>query len=458
MQVVDADLELVLQHAGAGAAAGDRLQFVVAAAVGRAAVVVDVVVASAAEVVGHRVAGAAGRAVAAPGEAGVIVDQRAAVRGGHLQMPGVAEAVFVARLRIQRLDADRPGPRLVGEQAMHRYSARQMRAAEQLVARHRALLAVLVFHVQLQGRLRIDVPVRGQRQEIAVAVGVIDIAAQGLVRGVDAQAELALAAEPVAQVHRRAAAAVVVAAQHQAAHVLRALGLVVDHAGRGGDAGQHPGQALEHLHLFLVLQRHVLFAGDGQAVDAVAVGRIQRIAAHQEVLVVADRRVAVADRGVGAQHLAEHAHLAVGQLRAIDGVDRHRRVQQRRVAIAAQAAAVVRLATLHVDRVQFDRGLRAGGRRRSVGGQRRQRQGDGQGQREGVRGGEAAGGKHAERPRGNETKERSGSATRCAHGGRDGGCVGVDAVVHGAAAARRCRCRSSRWPSSSPNQAAWPSR
>ncbi|MCW0462741.1 hypothetical protein NB717_003809 [Xanthomonas sacchari] len=241
MQVVDADLELVLQHAGAGAAADDRLQFVVAAAVGRAAVVVDVVVAFAAEMVGHRVAGAAGRAVAAPGEAGVVVDQCAAVRGGHLQMPGVAEAVFVARLRIQRLDADRLGPRLVGEQAMHRHPARHLRAAEQLVARHRALLAVLVFHVQLQGRLRVDVPVRGQRQEVAVAVGVIDIAAQGLVRGVDAQAELTLAAEPVAQVHRRTSAAVVVAVQHQAAHVLRALGLVVDHAGRGGDAGQHPG-------------------------------------------------------------------------------------------------------------------------------------------------------------------------------------------------------------------------
>lgn len=82
---------------------------------------------------------------------------------------------------------------------MHIDIARHLRATQQLIARHRALLPMLIFHVQLQQRLRGDLPVAGQRQEIAIAVGMIDIAVDVFACGVDAQSQRALCTEPVAR-------------------------------------------------------------------------------------------------------------------------------------------------------------------------------------------------------------------------------------------------------------------
>ncbi|MFC3564646.1 hypothetical protein ACFONE_04865 [Xanthomonas dyei] len=127
---------------------------------------------------------------------------------------------------------------------MHIDVARHMRATEQLVAGHRALLPMLIFHIQLQQRLRTDLPVTGQRQKIAVAVGVIDIAVDVFACGIHAQAQRALGTEPVAQVGGDIARALLVGTQGHAAHMLGAFGAVVDQPGRFVDARLQPGQAL----------------------------------------------------------------------------------------------------------------------------------------------------------------------------------------------------------------------
>lgn len=109
--------------------------------------------------------------------------------------------------------------------------------------------------------------------------------------------------------------------------MLGPLGAVVDQPGRFVDARLQPGQAFEQLHLLLVFQCDRLFAYRAHAVDAVAVGGIERIAAHHEVFVIADRRVRIAGGGIGAQYLTEYARLTIEQLRTIDDRDRGGRVQ-----------------------------------------------------------------------------------------------------------------------------------
>jgi len=77
---------------------------------------------------------------------------------------------------------------------------RQRTARQQLIAGHRQLLALLILHIHLQQRVGADVPVEGEREEITLAIGVIDIRADILVRQVGAQAELLLAAESAADI------------------------------------------------------------------------------------------------------------------------------------------------------------------------------------------------------------------------------------------------------------------
>src|SRR6185312_12002508 len=108
----------------------------------------------------------------------------------------------------------------------------------------------------------------------------------------------------------------------------------------------------QDLYLLLVFHRHRLLAGDGEVVEAQTGGQVQRITADGDVLVVADRRVVVAQRGVLAGQFAQRADLAVVDLLAADDGDRGGRVVQRRVAVAVQAGAGCGVAVghgLHVD-------------------------------------------------------------------------------------------------------------
>jgi len=63
----------------------------------------------------------------------------------------------------------------VRQQFFRRGMVRQLGATEQLIARHRTLLLVLILHIQLQQRVRADVPVKRHRREIALAIGVFYI-------------------------------------------------------------------------------------------------------------------------------------------------------------------------------------------------------------------------------------------------------------------------------------------
>ena len=67
-----------------------------------------------------------------------------------------------------------------------------------------------------------------------------------------------------------------------------------------------------------------LLADHAHLVEPEAGGQIQRKTADGDVLVVADRRVAVAQRGVGARQFAQRARLAVVDLVAGDHRDRRR--------------------------------------------------------------------------------------------------------------------------------------
>ncbi|MNJ17040.1 hypothetical protein D3C77_113140 [compost metagenome] len=145
---------------------------------------------------------------------------------------------------------------------------------------------------------------------------------------VGAQAELTLAAEPATQVGGDVALTLLVARHRHRAYVFRALGDVVDQAAWFGDATLQAGQALEQFHLLLVFQRNALLARDGLPVDLVAAGGIELEAAHVEVLVVADRRVAFAHRGVALQEFAECSHLAIDDQLLAEHGNRRGRLQQ----------------------------------------------------------------------------------------------------------------------------------
>src|SRR6185312_1890992 len=145
-------------------------------------------------------------------------------------------------------------------------------------------------------------------------------------------------------------------------------------------------QAFQDLHLLHVFQRHLLLAGDGQAVAAKAGSGVQHVAADRDVLVVADRRVVVAQRGILAGQFAERADLPVVQLLARHHGDRRRRVVQRGAAVAVEAAVarVLRRLSAHVHGGQVDglrgiglRGGAAGGGR--AGGGKGGKQGQGEG-------------------------------------------------------------------------------
>jgi hypothetical protein len=94
-------------------------------------------------------------------------------------------------------------------------------------------------------------------------------------------------------------------------HIGRALADVIHQAAGLDHACFKTGQTLEDFHLLLVFQRHVLFAGHAEVVEAEAAGQIQREAADRDVLVVADRRVVVAEGGIGMGQFAQRARLAI---------------------------------------------------------------------------------------------------------------------------------------------------
>ncbi len=311
--------------AGIEAATQFGARLLVAAGVIRAAVVVDVVVAIGREVVARRAAiGALRCVVAAVGEGHVVIDDRAAVAHRHARLPALVEIVGVQGGDVGAGDVHRALPRLIAEQVLAVDAARQLAGAQQLVAGHRALRAGLVVGIHFQLAAFADEPVSGQRVEIAVAVGVLDVGIAGVPRRIEAHAESRR--DPVAYIGRDIARAFRIGAQGDGAHFGRALAHVVDDAARRHHAGSEAGFTLEDLHFLHVFQGQALFAGDGQAVEAVAGGRVQGEAADGDVLVVADRRVGIAQRGIVAGQLGQRTHLATVEVIAVKHVHRGRRV------------------------------------------------------------------------------------------------------------------------------------
>ncbi|MCY1429657.1 hypothetical protein D9M71_455830 [compost metagenome] len=167
------------------------LRLIGAAGVVGAAEVVDVVVAIAAEEC--TLAGT-------PGKRAVVVDHHLAARGTQGAGPGLVEAVLEAPAQVQRVVLHRLGPVLVGQAVMRVDAVGHFAATEQLITGHRTLFAVLVLGIQLQGGIRADLPVEGQRGEVALAVGVVDVGTDVFMGQVGPQAKLLFAAKPAAQV------------------------------------------------------------------------------------------------------------------------------------------------------------------------------------------------------------------------------------------------------------------
>ena len=351
--------QLVIERAG-GEQTGHRgLDFVVAPGVIGAAEIVDVVAAARREVPRQRLCGAVALEITAIGEGAVVVDDHATAGGAEAGFPAIGETVFITAVHVQRIDAHRVRAALVAQQFAWRGVMGQFGAAQQLVARDRALLFGLVFDVKLQGGLIVDVPVERQRGEIALAIGVFDVGTNVLVGDVGAQPELFLAAKPAADVGGDVALAMLVGRDRHRPHVFRALGFVIDHARRLRHPALQPREAFEQFDLFFVFQRHVLLAGDAAAVDAITVGGVEGEATHDEILVIPHRRIAVAHRGVIAQYVAEQFGLLVLQPFGVEYRNRRRRVAQRRLAETANrcAAGLINrfLLTRHPERVQRHR-------------------------------------------------------------------------------------------------------
>ncbi len=316
------------------------LDFIIAPGVIRAAEVIDIIVAFRAEVVRYLGPGTARGPVAAPRKRTVIINHHLAARRADAAFPLVTEAIFKLAVEVQRINPYLIRTALMPQQFFRRRVVRHLGPAQQLITRHRALLLVLILGIQLQYRVGADVPVERQGQEIPVAIGMFDIGMQVFMGHVGAQAELLLAAKPAAHVGGQVTTAAIIGGHRHRAHILRALGHVIDHAAGLGNPALHTRQSLEQLHALLVLQGNVLLAGDGAAIDLVAAGGIQRETAHHEVFVVADGRIAVAHRGVIAQHFAEQARLLVLDQRLVEHRDRGRRVEQRRLIESAHRRGV----------------------------------------------------------------------------------------------------------------------
>ncbi len=384
-------------------------EFQVAARIVRAAVIVDVVVAVRREVVArHAAVRTAGSVIAAVGEGDVVVDHRAAVAGRHARLPVRTEIEGMQRGQVGAVDADRPLPGLVAEQVLAVHAARQPGGAQQLIARGRALRAGLVVGVHFELATLADQPIGGQRVEVAAAIGMVDVGIAVFPGRIEAHPETGR--QPMAEIHRGVARAFRIRAEGDVADLGRALAHVVDDPTRGHDAGGEAGLALEDLHRLDVLQRQALFAGDGQPVEAVAGAGVQREAADRDVLVVADRRVAVAQRGIVAGQLGQRAHLAAVQQIAIEHVHRGRRALP---VTGTEAAGLrgcsCRLMRLHAHGGQFRR--RALGRLGEFIGMKGQRGAQGGGQQ---RRAEAA--VHSIRHQLGETKRRRARAPTH-HGG-----------------------------------------
>ncbi|MNH08136.1 hypothetical protein D3C79_675440 [compost metagenome] len=117
---------------------------------------------------------------------------------------------------------------LIGQAVVRVDVVGQAGAAQQLIPRHRTLFALLVFSIQLQHGIGVDLPVERQGGEITLAVGVVNVGADVFMGEVGAHTELALTAEPAAKVGGDVAFTLLVARYRQRAHILRAFGDVVD--------------------------------------------------------------------------------------------------------------------------------------------------------------------------------------------------------------------------------------
>ena len=302
LESIRANTQFVPDLAGGETATQLATEFQVAAGVVRAAVIVDVVIAVGRKVVArHTAIRTAGSVVAAVGEGDVVVDHRAAVAGGNARLPVRTEIEGMQRGQVGAVDADRPLPGLIAQQVLAVHATRQLGGPQQLIARGRALRAGLVVGIHFQFAALADQPVGGQRIEVAATVGMIDVGIAVFPGGIEAHAETRR--EPMAQIHGGIARAFRVGAEGDSADLGRALAHVVDDAARGHHTGGEAGLALEDFHRLDVLQRQPLLTGDGQPVEAVAGAGIQREAADRDVLVVADRRVAVAQRRIIAGQL-----------------------------------------------------------------------------------------------------------------------------------------------------------
>ena len=270
----------------------------------QAAVVVHVIVAIAAKTRVQVLSAAAVR------EGRIVVALERVLVGRQGGVPVVIERVLEAQAEIAGDGFHGARPRLPVEHGVGADAGRQGFIVQQLEAGRRRLRLVLVVGIELQQRLRGNLPVEGAGNELAVAVGALDVGAQAFGCHVDpvaearvfqaaAQVDGAVQGAPLARFHGDRA-------QRRAS---RALDDEVDHAARCGHACLQAGQALQHFDAFLVFQRNLRVAGNGHAILAVAGIGVELEAADGELFRIADGVVGIVDAGIELDGVAEIADL-----------------------------------------------------------------------------------------------------------------------------------------------------
>ena len=172
----DAGREFMAQGAGGELALDHGLRAQRLFRFAQAAVVIHVVVAIAAE------AGVQVLRAAAVREGRVVVALERVLVGRQGGVPVVIERVLEAQADIAGDGFHGARPRLQVEHGVGADAGRQGRVIQQLEAGRRRLRLVLVVGIDLQQRLRRNLPVEGAGNELAVAVRALDVGAQALGR------------------------------------------------------------------------------------------------------------------------------------------------------------------------------------------------------------------------------------------------------------------------------------
>ena len=320
----------MLQRPGRERAAEGQVEVARRAAFAVAAEVPDRVLAVAAEAVA-RIAGVAVRAVEAVVEREMVVAHELLLQRVHLDAPCIVQFLRVAQRHRVALRHHRQRPGLVVQVDVR---VDRMRVgndgAEHAEARHAGLRLQVVLELELEQVGIVEAPVGRQREHLAVALGIAHVRVAVVGRDAHARAELAIDAETLAEIDRRADAAVLRPPELRVAQVaVRALDHQVDQPARRARAGLHAAQALEDLDVRLVVEREHGLGVDRQAVAPEVVAVVDLEAAQREGRPVADRVVRIGQAGVEPRQVGQRDRVDVEQRRRVDRLGLDRRACER---------------------------------------------------------------------------------------------------------------------------------